>query len=476
MGTQHIRDVKRAYLPSGRVRKYIDEVTVLTAEQSDVRARSPWALRDVEVARVTPVRSPIDADVVVPGSKSFTNRALIVAALARGTSTLTGLLKSDDAYWCIEALRALGVNVNIDGEKVTISGIDGKWPRTSEHLYTGAGGTTARFLTSALAAGTGAWTVEGSKRMNERPMGVLFDTLRLLGARITPLSARQDTLPIELKSDGLRGGAVQMSGSVSSQFISGALIAAPYAKEALTIEIVDHIVQHAYVHITLDMMREFGAVIAADDELQSMRVEPTGYRGRDYEIEADASTACYFWAAAALTGGRVRVKNLSYETRQPDVHFVDVLAQMGCEVDTAGPGIQVTGPKQLRGGQTISMKEMSDQTLTLAFLAPFADAPIVITEVEHIRNHESDRLMVIAKTLQALGIRVDERTDGVTVYPGLPKGARLSSFDDHRVAMAQALIGLRVPGIEIDDPGCVSKTCPMFFDKFSEIGVDVTVE
>lgn len=443
----------------------------MASNHVDLQARSPWALRGVSRANVVPMTSPVDADVVVPGSKSFTNRALIVAALARGQSRLSGLLKSDDAYWCIEALKSLGVHVEMDGDDVVIQGVDGRWPNPAGHVYTGAGGTTARFLTSALAVGQGKWQIEGSKRMNERPMGVILDTLKAQGVSITPLSHRADTLPIELSTTGLRGGRVQMSGSVSSQFISGALIAAPYAKAPLTIEIVDSIVQHAYVHITLDMMREFGAKVDADVQLQALTVQPTGYTGREYEIEADASTACYFWAVAALTGGRVRVKNLSYSTRQPDVHFVDVLQQMGCEVDMSGQGIEVRGPKQLRGGQTISMKEMSDQTLTLAFLAPFADAPITITEVAHIAHHESDRLAAINESLRALGIQVEEHADGMTIYPGKPQGTVLSSYDDHRVAMALSLIGTRAADVQIDDPGCVSKTCPMFFDKLREIGV-----
>lgn len=445
----------------------------MSSHEADLQARSPWALHDVSEAVISPMTSPVDADILVPGSKSFTNRALIVAALARGTSVLSGLLRSDDAYWCIEALKSLGVQVDITGETVTVHGIDGKWPISTGHVYTGAGGTTARFLTSALAAGDGTWTIEGSKRMNERPMGVILDTLKHLGVAITPLSLRPDTLPIRLETRGLSGGCVQMSGAVSSQFISGALLAAPYAKAPVTIEIVDTIVQHAYVRITLDMMREFGAVIQATDDLHEMRIDPTGYVGRAYDIEADASTASYFFAAAALTGGRVRVKNIAYDTRQPDVHFVDVLKLLGCAVDISASGIEVRGPKTLRGGHTISMNEMSDQTLTLAFLAPFADAPITITEVGHIRHHESDRLAVICESLRALGIQVDEQADGVTIHPGVPKGTKLSSHDDHRVAMAQSLIGLRVNGVVIDDPGCVSKTCPTFFEKLREIGVEV---
>nr|WP_206830204.1 3-phosphoshikimate 1-carboxyvinyltransferase [Alicyclobacillus fructus] len=439
---------------------------------ADLEARSPWALEGYRLARVGPVRAPVDADVRVPGSKSVTNRALVIAAIAEGESVLSGILRSDDAYWCIEALRSLGVEVEVEGDRVRIAGCGGRFPRREAHVYTGAGGTTARFLTAALAASQGAYEIRGSRRMNERPMGELFRALGALGAEIEPLE-RPDTLPIRLRARGLAGGDVPMSGAQSSQFVSGVLIAAPYAERPVRVQIVDHIVQHAYVHITLDMMRAFGARVEADESLRLISVEPGGYQGRAYDIEADASTACYFFAAAAATGGRVRVANLTRDTRQPDVHFVDVLAKMGCTVDSSDAGIEVTGPAKLRGGFSVSMKEMSDQTLTLAFLAPFADGPIEITEVGHIRHHESDRIRVIVETLARVGVRAEEREDGVVIHPGAPRPAVLPSYDDHRVAMALSVLAMRAEGIEIEDPGCVSKTCPTFFDHVRAMGVPV---
>ncbi|WP_076348279.1 3-phosphoshikimate 1-carboxyvinyltransferase [Alicyclobacillus vulcanalis] len=439
---------------------------------ADLEARSPWALEGYRLARVGPMPGRVDADVRVPGSKSVTNRALVIAALADGESVLSGILQSDDAYWCIEALRSLGVRVDVEGDRVRIQGANGRFPASRTAVYTGAGGTTARFLTAALAASSGEYEIRGSRRMNERPMGELFRALRTLGADIVPLE-RPETLPIRLRARGLSGGAVEMSGAQSSQFVSGVLIAAPYAKAPTEVRIVDHIVQHAYVEITLDMMRDFGARCSADDELTSISVEPCGYRGRAYDIEADASTACYFFAAAAATGGRVRVTNLTQNTRQPDVHFVDVLAKMGCDVKSSRAGIEVRGPEKLRGGFSISMKEMSDQTLTLAFLAPLADGPIEITGVGHIRHHESDRLRVIVETLSRLGVRAEEREDGVRIEPGTPRRAVLASYDDHRVAMALSVLALGADGLEIEDPGCVSKTCPTFFDHLRALGVPV---
>ncbi|GMA57926.1 hypothetical protein GCM10025858_24290 [Alicyclobacillus sacchari] len=273
----------------------------MSSQEADLHARSPWALHGVHLAAITPATQPIVADVIVPGSKSVTNRALVIAALAEGVSRLSGVLRSDDAYWCIEALRQLGVRVEVRPEAVVVEGTGGSWPNANTEVYTGAGGTAARFLTSALAAGHGSWVIRGSRRMNERPMGELFQALTALGAVITPMSERPHTLPIRLEANGLTGGTVHMSGATSSQFISGMLIAAPYAQSPLTVEIVDHIVQHAYVHITLDMMRDFGARVKELSGLSAMQVEASPYIGREYEIEADASTACYFWAAAALT-------------------------------------------------------------------------------------------------------------------------------------------------------------------------------
>ncbi|SDZ24064.1 3-phosphoshikimate 1-carboxyvinyltransferase [Thermoactinomyces sp. DSM 45892] len=443
----------------------------------DLHARSEWAtLHDVEVAEVSPANHPVNGRIRVPGSKSWTNRALIIAAMAEGTSRLSGVLKSDDTYWCIHTLRQLGVLVEIDGDEVIIEGVGGDWLNKDETLYIGSAGTTARFLPGLLAASQGGhWTMEGSTSMSKRPMATLITALQELGAQIK-YSGEEGFLPIQIEGKGIHGGVVHISGKTSSQFISGLLIASSYAKEPVTIHVVDHIVQHAYVKITLDLMEQFGAHVEYDDSLTTIKVYPKAYKSRDIQLEADASTVNYFFALAALTNGKVRVDNLSYDTLQPDIQFVDVLERMGCTVVKGDGFLELRGTAQLKGNFDISMREMSDQTLTLAAIAPFADGPISIHEVAHIRKHESDRIGVMAECLTKMGIRVGEREDGLTVYPGNPLPAECNSYDDHRVAMSLALMGAKVPGVRILDPGCISKTCPTFFEEIEKLGLLVCLE
>ena len=230
--------------------------------------------------------------------------------------------------------------------------------------------------------------------------------------------------------------------------------------------------QHAYVKITLELMKDFGVDATYTDSLDHMTVPVKGYEGQTLSLEADASTASYFMALAAVTNGRVRINNLTMDTNQPDIYMTDVYENMGCTVIRTDDSIEVQGPKQLKGGFDISMKEMSDQTLTLAAIAPFADGPLTLTEVEHIRHHESDRIHAICTELQKLGIQVEEYQDGLKVYPGTPAGTTLHSYDDHRVAMSLSLIGTKVPGVIIEDPGCVSKTCPNYYELLKQAGVE----
>lgn len=446
----------------------------------DLQARSPWStLTGVERLTVHPVVRPVSGALSVPGSKSYTNRALIVAALANGTSHLSGILKSDDSYWCIDTLRRLGVEVQVEGDSVHVVGCGGKWPTPEAELYLGASGTLARFLPGALAVSPGGqWTLTGSNRLAERPLAPLLDALRRLGADLSYLETT-DQLPFTLHAKGLQGGNIELSGSTSSQFISGLLLCAPYAQGAVHLHMTSPIVQHAYVQMTVDLMRQFGVAVVHDHDLVEFAVSPAHYHACDVELEADASTACYFLALAAVTGGRVYIRNLRYATCQPDIGMVDLLERMGCTAVRSGPTVALSGPQTesgrplLRGGFTVSMKEMSDQAVTLAAIAPFADAPITITNIAHIRAHESDRIQAICESLRRVGVQVDEHPDGLTVYPGAPQYAVLPSYDDHRIAMALAVLAAGGNGAEILDPGCVSKTCPTFFDLAAAIGVEV---
>jgi 3-phosphoshikimate 1-carboxyvinyltransferase len=444
-----------------------------------VSSRSPWALATAhKEAVVTPATGPISGEIYVSGSKSYTNRALIIAALAEGRSTLTGILKSDDSYWCIDALKRLGTSIEVDEEqsRVVIQGSHGNWKNKEGDLFIGAAGTIARFIPGALAVSAeGSWKVDGIPQLRERPLEPLINALRELGGQIDYLSQNKG-LPLQVKGTSLRGGNVSIPGDVSSQFLSGLLIASPYAQEPVSIEVTKGLVQPSYIGITVQLMRQFGAKINHTDDYRQLTVESKGYQGQEAVLEADASTACYFLTLAALTGGTIRVKNVGYHSYQPDARFIDVLEQMGCQVIKDASYLEVTGPEQLRGGFEVDMKPMSDQALTIGALAPFADKPITVTNVAHIRSHESDRISVICNSLKKMGVQVEEREDGFTISPGQPLGTTLDPHDDHRNAMVFGLLGVKVPGIRILNPGCVSKTCPTYFTELQKLGLKVQLD
>jgi 3-phosphoshikimate 1-carboxyvinyltransferase len=435
---------------------------------------TPWTtLRGVRAVRVFPLGSPVAATMAVPGSKSVSNRALILAAFAEGTSRLSGLLVSDDTYWCSDALRRLGAGIEFRGMDATIAGIGRRRPIAEGVLHVGSAGTVARFLPPFLAAGEkGCWRVTASTQMSRRPVGALFDALRAGGAEIEcPEGA--NCFPAVIAGDSFHGGRLRMSGNVSSQFISGVLLGAAHCRKGVELDIDGDIVQSAYVLITLDAMRHFGAGVEADDALSHFKVTPTGYCARDLAVEADASTATYFAALAAVTGGRITLSNLAPGTRQPDFGFLEILERLGAKVDRRPAGTTISGAGRLRGGFTVDMRPLSDATLTLAALAPFADGPITITGVAHIRHHESDRIAAMCRSLEKLGVPVVERPDGMTITPAAPRFAVLDTYEDHRIAMSLAVLGLAGEGVELEGPGCVSKTCPTFFDLIASLGAKV---
>jgi 3-phosphoshikimate 1-carboxyvinyltransferase len=446
-----------------------------TFEQGpDQQARSPWSrYTDKQEVRISPPKVSVDNTISIPGSKSLTNRALIIAALAKGTSRLEGILRSDDSYWCVNSLIQLGIHIEIVGETAIIQGSGGDWPIRDTELYIGASGTIARFLPGALAVGNGVWKIRGSRRLSERPLAPLLDSLIGMGAEIHYEEAK-GYLPITIHANGLRGGEIAISGSISSQFISGLLLAAPYTQDPLVIRMDGEVVQHDYVEMTLHMMRAFGVFPIAEGNGHTIVVPSGKYKAQTISLEPDVSTCCYFWAIAALSNGRVRINGINSNSQQPDIEMLDALQLMGCLVHRGEDFIEVQGTNQLKGGFTLSMRRWSDQLLTLAALAPFADGPITLTDAAHIRHHECDRIHAMYSELHKLGIQVEEHPDGLTVHPGSPKPVLLDSHDDHRMAMALSLIGVRIPGIRISDPGCVSKTCPDFFERLAGLGVEVS--
>lgn len=419
---------------------------------------------------VAPLSRPPDAVVRVPGSKSITNRALLLAALADGDSTLRGALFSDDTRYMAAALNELGLSVVVEdgGRVLRVAGGGGAWPVSRADLFVGNAGTAMRFLIAALCLGDGRYRIDGSARMRERPVGPLVEALNQLGADAR-CELDSGTPPVVIAAHGLRGGRAAIDASRSSQFLSALLHVAPYAAADVEIAVGDDLIARPYVEMTLRVMRQFGVAVDGDDLTLFRVAAGQRYRGRDYAIEPDASGAHYFWAAAALTGGRVRVDGLGAASMQGDVAFVDVLERMGAEVERADDHIEVRG-RAVLSGIDVDMNAISDTAPTLAVLGAFASAPVTIRNVRHLRWQESDRLHAVATELARLGVEVEEREDGLTVYPArLRPAAPVRTYDDHRIAMSFALAGLVVDGIRILDPGCVTKTFPDFFERLEQL-------
>ncbi len=406
-------------------------------------------------------RGPIDAEVRPPGSKSITNRALLVAALAEGTSRVIGGLDSDDTVAMRSCLAELGVEVHRLEDGWLVEG--GQLRAPTRTLDAGASGTTARFITAAAALVPGRVMVDGSDRMRQRPMNGLTEALAALGVRVEQLSTNPG-LPLEVDGGGLAGGSVTVDGRRTSQFLSALLLVAPLAQGPLTIHLFGgELVSRPYVASTLEVMRAFGARVE-EDSGPTYRVEPTGYEAREFTVEPDASAAAYPWAAAAVSGGRATVLGISPTSLQADLGLLDVLAEMGCEVERSPAGLTVVGRERLRGVD-VDMNEFPDAVLAAAVVAVFAAGPSRIRNVANLRLKETDRLAALETELERLGAAATSGPDWLEVSPGPTRPALIRTYDDHRMAMAFAVAGLRIPGVVIDDPGCVSKTWPGFFDE-----------
>lgn len=425
---------------------------------------------------IQPLDRPPNATIVVPGSKSITNRALLLAALSEQPCKLLRPLHSDDTHVMAEALRQLGHVVELGDDAIYVERqLDQPLiPAEQAELYVANSGTSMRFLAALVGLGHGTYRLFGDPRMHERPIEDLLAALRALGVDAT--SEHNDGCPpVVIRADGLRGGHVRVRGSASSQFLSALLMVAPLAQGEVTLEVDGPLVSQPYVSMTLALMEAFGVEVEADG-LERFRVEvPQVYDGvPEFGVEPDASAASYFFAAAAIAGGQVRVPGLGPGSLQGDVAFVEVLRAMGChvwhesselfpgEVDTIVEG------GTLRGVE-VDMNAFSDTVMTLAAVAPFASEPTTILNVGHIRHKETDRLAAIATELRKLGATVDELPDGLRIHPAYLHGARVATYNDHRMAMSLALVGLRTRGVVIENPGCVAKTYPHFWTDFHRL-------
>jgi 3-phosphoshikimate 1-carboxyvinyltransferase len=416
---------------------------------------------------ITPC-GPIHGSIRPPGSKSITNRALVCAALAEGTSTLTGALDSEDTRVMIESLRQLGIRITSfdDGRRLEVDGCGGKIPASQADLFVGNSGTTIRFLTAMVTLGHGTYRLAGIPRMHQRPIGDLAEALRQLGSDVT-CESPGDCPPVVVRASGLRGGTAKIRGDISSQFLSGLLMAVPLAAQPVSVSVEGKLVSIPYVLMTVGVMSSFGVHNFSGKPTGCYVHAPQPYRGTCYEIEPDASAASYFWGAAAINAGRVEVEGLSSHKLQGDVKFVDCLEQMGCLVSREQSSITVEG-RPLRGID-VDMNDISDTVQTLAVVALFADGPTTIRNVAHIRHKETDRIGDLARELRKLGASVEERADGLTITPGPLRGAAIDTYNDHRMAMSFALAGLRIPGVVIRNPGCTAKTYPHFFEDLKRL-------
>jgi 3-phosphoshikimate 1-carboxyvinyltransferase len=417
------------------------------------------------------VTAPVTGSARPPGSKSITNRALVCAALARGESRLTGVLDSDDTRVMAAGLAALGAVLEADwpAGEVRVIGTGGTIPVASAAIDCAASGTTMRFLAAVSSLGRGTYRLDGTQRMRQRPIGDLLAALRSLGVEAVAESPGECP-PVVIRSRGLAGGRAIVESGTSSQFASGLALAGPCTAGGIELEFAGRLVSLPYLEMTRRVMESFGGRCQVEGE-RTWRISPGGYAGRPYAVEPDASAASYFAAAAAITGGRVRIEGLGRDSLQGDIAFCDALERMGCRVTWEREAVTVAG--RAARGIEIDMNAISDTVPTLAVVALFAAGPTVIRNVAHIRDKETDRISDLVRELRRLGGDVEERADGLTVWPagdsGPLRAARIRTYDDHRMAMSLALAGLRVAGVEIEDPACVGKTFPAYWERLASL-------
>jgi 3-phosphoshikimate 1-carboxyvinyltransferase len=418
----------------------------------------------IDSIEITPPGHPLNGSVWVPGSKSITNRAMLLAAMASGRSTLREVLLSDDTARMAAALSALGFTVatNEGERRITIEGRGGTISASSAGLDAGGAGTAMRFIAGFLTLGRGHYRLDGNARMRQRPLGALLDALKDLGVNaVSELDNGCPPIVIDTSSAPFKGGEVAIDASLSSQFVTALLLPAPIWRDGLRLTISGDTAR-PFIAMTLRLMERWGATSTMDGD---QIVVPGGqhYDAMDFAVEPDVSSASYFAAAAALVGGSVTLNGLRRDSVQGDLGFLIILERMGAHVDWYADKVTITGDGRLFGVD-IAMNGMPDMVPTLAAIAPFASSPTRIRQVGFIRHHESDRIHALATELARIGASVTEHDDGLTIRPSTIHTGEIETYDDHRLAMAFAITGLRQPGIRISNPGCVAKTYPDFFD------------
>ncbi len=404
--------------------------------------------------------SHCNAVVTIPGSKSYTHRALIVAGLAEGESVIENALQCDDTHYTLQGLKKLGIKISSEPKAFLVQGSGGRLREVDSEIYIGNSGTSMRFLTALSALKRGRTLLDGTARMRKRPMAGLLEGLAGLGVRAYS-KEKAGFPPVIVESEGLRGGPVPIEGSESSQYVSALLMVAPYARQDVRIEVRGHLASKPYVDITKDVMAAFGVEVHEEQGFSFFVRAGQRYQARRYPVEGDASNASYFLAAAAITKGRVRVKNFRPRSMQGDRRFLEILEAMGCEVSRGEDWAEVCGRKLQ--GMEIDMNTMPDLVPTLAISAIFARGRTVIRNIGHLRAKESDRIGDLAREMRKLGVKVEEGNDWLAIEGGKAQGAVIDPCEDHRLAMSFAIAGLALPGMKIQKERCVAKSFPEFW-------------
>lgn len=417
--------------------------------------------------RIKPARQ-LNATIRVPGSKSYTQRALVASALAAGRSVLKGALISEDTGYLMNALRALGADIDEGGADLTVIGTGGNLATPASAIYMGNNGTGFRFLTSMVCLGQGTYLLDGAQRMRQRPIQPLIDALNLMGVNARCVE-ENGCPPVQIEARGLAGGRTRLDSGLSSQYVSSLLLASPYAKKDTEIEIDSPLPSWPYVKLTMDVMARFGVDVATTERRFFHIRAPQAYCPADYAIEGDLSSATYFMAAAAIVGETVTISNANPGSIQGDRRFLDILEAMGCRVSASGDGVRITGPLSNHDDLAFDLNDTPDMVPALAVVCAFRRGETALRNISHLRVKESDRVTALCKELRKIGAHVEEEPDGLIIRGIADRGAEIECYDDHRIAMSFAIAGLAIDGVIIKDQYCVKKSFPDFWEKLESL-------
>ena len=405
----------------------------------------------------------LDVTVKIPGSKSYTQRALIIASLAEGKSFLRNPLISEDTKYLMDALRSLGADILLADKDIILTGTGGNIQNPGKKLYLGNNGTALRFLTTVVSLGTGNFILDGSNRLRERPVKPLLDALRILGVDCAGTD-KSGYPPVIIQGGNFQGGKTIFTNAESSQYISSVLITSPYARNGVEIELLGMTFSMPYIDMTIEIMKHFGVEVVMKGKNEYTVRAPQKYMGERYLIESDVSSASYFFLAAALCEGKVRVLNVNPNTLQGDIGFLEIMKKLGCHITRGIDWVEVAGGQLHQGNSQFDMSDMPDMVPTLAVLSAFRHGQTIINNISHLRLKESNRIEALVTELNRTGIETKELEDGLVINGGTPHGAEIETYNDHRIAMSFAIAGLVTKGIKIKNKKCVNKSFPEFWD------------